>query len=219
MEEKKQGAVLDECCAKARKCNCICGAAPFVLGLVVALTFGWWVFPDLLFSKREDPFFFSHKVHVEDQGMACSDCHSLREDGSWSGIPRTEDCASCHADVVGETKDEAIFVRDYVQAGKEVKWQLHQTQPDNVFFSHAAHSLKVCGECHPDWTEEGKEKELCALCHPTVEQLDQKLANKVNVLSGYNQQTMKMWRCEECHANENHYGVTNSNNACYTCHK
>ena len=31
------------------------GPAPFIVGLVVALVFGWWIFPELLFSRQDQP--------------------------------------------------------------------------------------------------------------------------------------------------------------------
>ena len=40
-----------------------------------------------------------------------------------------------------------------------------------------------------------------------------------NRISGYSQNTMKMWQCEACHANPNHLGSTNASNACFVCHK
>lgn len=72
------------------------GAVPFLLGFIGAVVVGWVLFPQILFSAKEQPFRFSHKVHVEDQGMACEDCHLFREDGSYAGFPSNEQCASCH---------------------------------------------------------------------------------------------------------------------------
>lgn len=198
-----------------QKCCCGGGLAPFVLGLVVSLIFGWWVFPDMLFSQKHQPVRFSHKVHTDSAGMECKQCHSLRADGSFAGLPTTESCAECHSDVLGSDPEEARFVAEYVKPGKPVKWLVYQAQPDNVFFSHAAHSLEACGQCHGDWTE----KQLCANCHPNVADRDDAPAHFTNKLTGYTKETMKMWQCERCHANENHYGVTNSSNACFVCHK
>lgn len=209
MEEKqKSGGILSS-------------AAPFILGLVLALTFGWWIFPGLMYSAKHQPVEFKHSTHIEQ--LDCSDCHFLREDGSWAGFPSTETCAQCHSDLLGDSPAELAYFRDYVEKEKEVDWLLHQYQPDNVFFSHAAHQAKDCAVCHLEWDPEQNEQfsmnDFCKTCHPSVEELDAGKPVYENRLTGYSKTTMKMWECERCHANPNHYGMTNSNNACYTCHK
>lgn len=197
-------------------------AAPFILGLVLALVFGWWVFPSVIYSKKQQPVVFKHSTHVEDQGMSCADCHFFREDGSWAGFPTTESCASCHSEAIGDTPEEKYFVRNYVEKNKEVEWRVHQYQPDNVFFSHAAHQASACATCHTEYDPEDKEfneDAFCATCHPSVKELDKRLPVLENRMTGYSKTTMKMWQCERCHANPEHFGATNANNACYTCHK
>ncbi|MEG2004768.1 MAG: menaquinone reductase multiheme cytochrome c subunit QrcA [Bilophila sp.] len=190
------------------------GFAPFLLGLVVALVFGWWIFPELMFSKQQQPVQFSHDTHLKDAALNCSDCHHLRADGTFSGLPETKDCAACHAQLLGTSKAERDYVNDYVRKDKEVTWNVYQKQPDNVYFNHAAHSLKNCNVCH-----EFTERELCGLCHLDVTATKNPPVFRENRLSGYSQSTMKMWQCEACHADPNHLGSTNANNACFVCHK
>ena len=198
-------------------------AAPVAAGLAVALLFGWLAFPLLLFSEKEQPVAFSHKTHIEDAGQSCADCHFLREDGSFSGLPSAETCAACHSEALGESAAELAYIKNYVEPEREVKWLIHQKQPDNVFFSHAAHSTAACASCHTEFDEaeagDAALAALCATCHLSLEELDKGLPYKENRLTGYSAGTMKMWQCESCHANPNHYGTTNANNACYTCHK
>lgn len=228
--------------ASASRPKCKCGIVPFLIGILVALSFGWWVFPDLMWSKKEQPFFFSHKAHVEDAGMTCDSCHTFRADGSFTGIPSVQECANCHADLdsmqiadadtperEAAQKREAAFITDYVLTGKEVSWKVHQKQPDNVFFSHAAH-FKKCYSCHLTMqgqlnlgTPENPEK-LCKTCHLSLAELDKNTPVQENILTGYSRTTKKMWECERCHAHPGHFsnngkGRTNANNACYTCHK
>lgn len=173
-----------------------CVLLPFVVGLVGALIVGWWVFPQVLFSQKSQPIRFSHKVHVEDQDMACEDCHTFREDGSFAGIPTTEQCAECHSEVQGDDPAEKEFVEKYVEKGKEVPWLIYQKQPDNVFFSHIAHKNIPCKTCHPD-----------------VGHSDTPPPYYENRITGYSKDTMKMWKCERCHAQRG------ASNACYVCHK
>lgn len=206
MEEKQQKA--------ACQCDCLRTFAPFILGLAVALTIGWWVFPELLMSNKEQPVAFTHATHVEQ--AECADCHYLREDGSFTGIPNLENCLQCHESAIGSTRAEADFVRNYVESGREIPWLVHQKQPDNVFFSHAAHSMDSCRKCHAEFE---KDEQLCMACHVSLETLDKPGSYKENRISTYSSTTMKMWQCESCHAIPAHLESTNANNACYTCHK
>ncbi len=225
-----------------RRSKCACGMLPFLMGILVALAFGWWVFPDLMWAKENQPFFFNHQAHVENAGMDCSSCHTFREDGSFTGLPKVSECAGCHADLdsmqlsdpttpeeQAAFEREHFFITNFVLAEREVPWQVHQRQPDNVFFSHAAHFNK-CFKCHLTMkgdlnlgTPENPQK-LCQTCHLPTTELDKNPPVQVNVLTGYSRTTMKMWECERCHAHPGHFsnfgkGRTNANNACYTCHK
>ena len=62
--------------------------AVFLFGLVVALFVGWVAFPHVLYVKKHQPLDFLHKTHAEKSGVAeCSECHALREDGTFAGLP------------------------------------------------------------------------------------------------------------------------------------
>lgn len=190
------------------------GPAPFIVGLVVALVFGWWIFPELLFSRQDQPVQFSHETHLKDASLDCSVCHHLRADGTFDALPSTKDCAVCHSQMLGKSEAERVFFNEYVKKGKEVDWKVYQKQPDNVFFSHAVHSLATCNNCH-----EFSERELCSTCHLDIASSKKPPVFRENRISGYSQNTMKMWQCEACHANPNHLGSTNASNACFVCHK
>lgn len=190
--------------------------AAFFLGLVAALCIGWWLFPMLMYKEVPQPVAFTHASHIE--LFDCADCHYLREDGSFSGIPTTEDCLQCHDTPKGDSHAEAEYIEKYAAEEKKVPWLVHQKQPDNVFFSHAAHDIKSCQKmgCHPEWEAP---EDLCVYCHPSIDALDKPVPYQENRLTGYSKSTMKMADCESCHANPNHQGITNANNACFTCHK
>ena len=210
MEDKHNAAHDNQSCG--RKTCRVRGMMPFLLGLAVALVFGWWLFPELLYSEQEQPVKFTHKSHVTDAGLDCSYCHHLRADGTFSAFPSTKECAVCHRVLLGDSKAERTFWNDYVRTGKEVNWLVYQKQPDNVFFSHAPHSQETCNNCH-----NFSKKELCSFCHPSMGQGTP--VYKQNRISGYSKDTMKMWQCERCHANPNHLAATAANNACFVCHK
>ena len=238
MEENKS-------CTKGQnaRSNCRCGAGPFLLGLVVALAFGWWVFPDVMFSEQPQPILFKHSIHVEKNELDCAKCHFLRDDGSFSGTPNIDTCVECHDGVIntkkpgsGATaeekalyKSEEKLVTEYIATGTPIQWQVSQYQPDNVFFSHAAH-FSGCYNCH--LTMKGKfdlgtpdtPNKLCGQCHVSYKERDAMTGVDRNIMTGYSKTTMKMWECESCHAHPGHYendgkGRTSANNACFTCHK
>lgn len=243
MEENKN--CTDGSCNRFKRS---CGAIPFLAGLIAALAFGWWVSPDLLFSKEEQPIRFKHSVHMAKssllimQDVTCATCHSFNDDGSFIGIPETSVCASCHdtiltpkpplfasADEIADYESERRLVEEYIPEHKPIPFKTYQKQPDNVFFSHAAHFEK-CYSCHLTMkgkvnlgTPEDPEK-LCVQCHVPMKELNQMRAVETNVLTGYSKSTMKMWECESCHVKPGHFDIegkarTVANNACFTCHK
>lgn len=213
MEDRQNNAPTHEEACRRRTCP-LGGFAPFFLGLAVALVFGWGIFPMLMYTSSEQPVSFSHETHIKIASLDCVQCHVVRPDGTFAGLPTTEDCAVCHSQILGPSAEERRFVNDYVRPGKEVKWLVYQRQPDNVFFTHAAHSTQNCNFCH-----QYSERELCTLCHMDMAATNTPPTFEQNRLSGYSKDITKMWRCEACHANPNHLGITNATNACFVCHK
>lgn len=173
----------------------IVGGVIFVAGFIVALIFGWVVFPNLLYSQRPQPMEFSHAAH---QDSTCEDCHFFLDDGTYSGIPRIEKCKECHESPMGQTEDERILVEEFIQQDREIPWRIYSWQPDNVYFSHAPHKVK------------GVE---CVVCHRDVSKEEKLPPYKENRLTGYSINTMKMDVCEKCHAEQR------ANNNCEVCHK
>lgn len=169
------------------------GWVVFFTGFILALIVGWVVFPNLLFSQKNQPMNFSHVAH---QDSSCEDCHFFREDGSYSGIPTIEKCKECHESQMGQTEDERILVEEYIQKDREVPWRVYAWQPDNVYFSHAPHKSLECVQCHTDVSKEQTSPRF-----------------KENRITGYSASTMKMESCEKCHAER-----SGSNN-CEVCHK
>ncbi len=167
----------------------------FIGGMIVALAFGWGAFPRLLYSGKAQPVNF---VHAKHQDSSCEDCHSFRDDGSYTGFPKVEDCRQCHEDPQGESDAEKTLIESYLRKNKEIPWMAYAWQPDNVYFSHAPHLGKgmECTTCHRDVTEEKTLPEV-----------------KVNRLTGYREGTMAMVACEKCHEREG------ASNACAACHK
>lgn len=137
------------------------GLLYFSTGAMISLAAGWLAFPRVLYQQKPQPFQFNHLAHTgEKGGMACTDCHSFREDATFTGIPRLESCAACHAEPVGQSETEKHFVEEYVKKEREPQWRVYARQPDNAWFPHAAHVLKAklaCERCHLD---HGKSQKL-----------------------------------------------------------
>jgi hypothetical protein len=127
------------------------GFIPFAAGAALALAAGWIAFPYAIYQSRPQPVDFSHKVHAEKASAKCEDCHALRDDGAYAGVPSLDKCTGCHAAAMGTTAAEKRFIDTYVTPNREPEWLPYARQPGNVFFSHAAH-LKLaqlkCEQCH-----------------------------------------------------------------------
>ena len=177
----------------------------FGFGLAVALFVGWVVFPRALYVQKHQPLDFLHKTHAEKSGVAdCAKCHTIREDGTFAGLPPLEKCAGCHSDRIGDSKAEATLVDAYIKTGNETPWLVYSRQPANVWFSHAIHVKRAglaCTECHSNYGES-----------------DQVRVYQVNRISGYSpdiwghsisrlrrapHEGMKMSDCEDCHRHRN----------------
>lgn len=187
----------------------------FAVGLGTALLVGWGAFPRVLYSHQHQPLDFLHKTHAEKSGLAeCSECHSIREDGSFAGLPATEKCTGCHSEKLGDSKAEAILVDHYIKPAQETPWLVYARQPENVWFSHAIHVKRA--------------NLACSDCHSTYGESDTLRVFEMNRISGYSRdiwgnsisrlrraphEGMKMSDCESCHQRHN------VEVGCLGCHK
>lgn len=178
------------------------GALLFWAGMLAALGAGWAGFPRLIYRGQPQPVAFSHKVHAEKAGMKCEDCHELRPDGSFAGIPRIEKCASCHSAAMGTTDAERQFIDRYVAPQHEVQWAVYARQPANVYFSHAAHVTVAHLEC--------------SSCHGNHGQSDTPRVYEEDRISGYSRDIWRGMKMDDCAACHDQRGIENS---CLDCHK
>lgn len=191
------------------------GVIFFIVAFLICFLSGWLLFPKLLYSKHEQPFNFDHVLHVEETGD-CESCHYLRDDGTFSGIPKLASCLDCHTDEpMGETVDEAVFAAEYVAKEKEIPWYVYARQPDCVYFSHAAHTEAAGMDCKT--------------CHGPIDETRTSRPYEENRLTGYSRDIwgksiwgikknpwdrMKMNDCAKCHVQE-----TGHKGYCFQCHK
>jgi hypothetical protein len=194
----------------------------FIIGLALSMVVGWAVFPKVLYSKKNQPFDFSHKAHLEQVENGCESCHFFRQDGTFAGVPQLAQCTGCHSEVLGISKDEAVFVEQFVYQDREVPWLVYSRQPDCVFFSHAAHIYGA--------------KLECTTCHGDIGTSENLKTYEVNRITGYSRDIwgrsisgikhntwdrMKMDDCAECHesAGIHDSSVQTGRDACFVCHK
>lgn len=181
-------------------------AAIVAAGFAAALSAGWLVLPKTLYRPEPQPFAFNHQAHTGSKGnMACNDCHTLRETGSFSGIPKLESCAACHSEPMGTTQAEKTFVANFVKPNREPQWRVYSRQPENAFFPHAPHvkAAKLpCEQCH---SNHGKSSTL-----PLYQ---------ANRITGYSRNLMtasgglRMADCIACHQSRH------LSHSCLDCHK
>ena len=92
----------------------------FLIGLALSMVVGWAVFPKVLYSKKNQPIDFNHKLHLEEVEDGCQSCHYFREDGTFSGAPRLAQCIECHEEVIGESEDSVILTEQYIEKDQMV---------------------------------------------------------------------------------------------------
>lgn len=131
-----------------------------VVGLVAGgALFGLYQFNTIpwvtrAFEVREQPVPFSHKHHNGEIGIDCRYCHTSVEDSAFAGIPPTQICMNCHAEI---WKDAPMLepVRASYRSGESLEWTRVHDLGDFAYFNHAAHLAKGvgCASCHGDVTK------------------------------------------------------------------
>ena len=141
-------------------------------------------------SRIRQPVAFPHRLHLEEVGMECLDCHLHAASLARATIPNIEVCSSCHGETQGESAAEAIVVR-HVAAGEPIPWLKVYTVPDHVLFSHRRHA--------------GIAGIACERCHGPVGERTMPVTETLVRL--------KMDDCLECHAQ------SEVSNDCILCHR
>lgn len=159
-------------------------------------------------TKTEQPISnFSHKVHVGQANLACSQCHTYFDQSRRPGIPTVKMCVDCHKD--GEKPGQVLVKKEYWEKNRPIEWNRIHTLPDHVYFSHKRHVKALSEKWHltltkPDGMGNTEDQaRLCATCHGEVKYMDQ--IRQVRSLS--------MGWCVSCHR-QNGASID-----CWTCHK
>ncbi len=177
------------------------GAILFWTGAFAALAAGWQGFPVVRYARLPQPVDFSHQIHADKAGAKCEDCHSLRPDGSFAGLPALDKCSGCHAQPMGTSVAEKHFIDAYAAPNREIPWRIAARQPQNVYFSHVFH-IKLA---HLD----------CRACHGRVGESQALQAVPVERISGYSgaPEFQRMEACQSCHRQRG------AQQSCLSCHK
>jgi hypothetical protein len=164
-------------------------AACVAAGSLVVLLFVY-----VLFTSANDttqPIDYSHKVHIENVGLSCGDCHVYVEKSARASIPGLDICRNCHSEVPLSESPEEKKLLDYIAHGTEIPWKQIYSVPDYVFFSHRRHVVK--GEL------------ACAVCHGHVAEFTRPVSSMVLPVT--------MENCMKCHREKK------VSNDCLACHR
>jgi hypothetical protein len=121
------------------------------------------------------PLDFSHRDHIQEDGLDCELCHSGVRRSAFAGIAPLERCMGCHRFVLPFNPD-ITELRRYWEARKAIPWVKVYALPRFVRFSHEAHTTARVG---------------CATCHGNVALMD-RIAQVTPLTMGW---------CVGCHRN------------------
>jgi menaquinone reductase, multiheme cytochrome c subunit len=129
----------------------------WIAGLVAGAVAGTAV--ALAWSGRSpavrQPVAFDHRLHVRELEIACATCHPFDAPDPFSGLPQIEACASCHAEQLGKSAEEAKVV-EAARSGSALPWVSLHREPPHVFFSHRLHAGVArisCEKCHAGFAD------------------------------------------------------------------
>lgn len=124
-------------------------------------------------DAKAQPVPFSHQHHVAGLGIDCRYCHNSVETSSFAGIPPTQTCMNCHAQI---WTNAALLepVRESYRENKPLVWTRVNRVGDFVQFNHSIHISKGIG---------------CVSCHGRVDLMP----------LTYKAEPMSMAWCLECH--------------------
>lgn len=125
----------------------------------------------------DQPVPFSHKHHVQDDGIDCRYCHSSVETSASAGMPSTEVCMTCHSQIWADSPNLAP-VRESFRTGQPIPWTRVHDLPDFAYFNHSIHVQKGigCVSCHGrvdempiTWKDKSLSMAWCIDCHRNPE--------------------------------------------------
>lgn len=127
-------------------------ASTFTLGAAVVVMPMLYARSPLATGERlaeEQPIGFDHRHHVEDDGIDCLYCHADAERAPLAGVPATDLCMGCHAQVWTQSALLAP-VRASTFEERPIGWERVNALGDFVYFDHSVHVRHgvACASCH-----------------------------------------------------------------------
>jgi hypothetical protein len=141
-------------------------------------------------QQVRQPIAFNHRVHVEEAGADCTDCHLYARTGVRATIPNLEVCGQCHEKVETDSQAEARLI-EHIQQADPIPWQKVNWVPDHVYFSHRRHATIAKIECET--------------CHGAMREREQPVTRPAT--------SMTMEACMACHER------AGTSNDCTRCHR
>lgn len=121
----------------------------------------------------DQPVQFDHRHHVIDDEIDCIYCHTGAETSGYAGVPATDVCMGCHAQIWNESPLLETVRRSYF-SGQAIPWNRVHDLPDFVYFNHAVHVQRGVG---------------CVACHGRVDRMARV----------YETRDLSMGFCLDCH--------------------
>ncbi len=165
---------------------------------------------------------FSHKRHVDGNGISCEYCHTSVETSSYAGIPPTNTCMTCHSQIF--TNSPMLEpVRTSFATNTPLEWIKVNDLPEFVYFNHSIHISKGigCVTCHGQvdqmpltWKAHTLFMSWCLDCHRAPEKYIRPRSEVLNMswkppidqltlgrrlVKEYNVQVARITDCSTCH--------------------
>ena len=126
-------------------------------------------------KKEEGGLKFNHQLHVVDNEMKCSDCHSAGKDGKMEN-PDMDKCSECHDIDVDHPSDDCLMCHTLKSSMND--YSVEESVPEkpkgyvDLLFTHEAHEDVECNTCHKGIDKQESLSELewpdmftCKKCH------------------------------------------------------
>ena len=121
--------------------------------LLLLLSLCWACEPPLPAEGPEQPFAYSHQLHVQKLAIDCRYCHSRVSRSAEANLPALATCMGCHAGIVAErASTEMLRLQSQWEKRQPVAWIKVNDLPDHVHFHHGRHvgAGVSCATCHGD---------------------------------------------------------------------
>jgi hypothetical protein len=130
-------------------------------------------------DRIDQPVEFDHRHHAGDDGIGCVYCHNTVYRAATAGIPSTEKCMGCHAQIWSTSPMLEVVRRSWF-SGMPIPWNRVHEVPRFAYFNHSIHVNKGFG---------------CSTCHGRVDRMP--VVYQVN--------TLTMGWCLDCHREPERY--------------